>query len=237
MTRIRWTHVTLAAVPALLLLVVGAVVPALRTPSPVYGAAPAPEDSLRRAVAFLEARAAGAREAAMALDIDPATGTVELRHGGVTLRRVTPDRIAVSAGIRHAHPDSAFVARVSDRWGMLPPEPVRHVTAPADTAEANRTPTDVPTESASAFVTLACGDDLIVRLQPSDAGMARRISGALYRVAERISANVSGLLRGTHPEEITLRLTHSDALAIYRALSEGDAVTVRTGPSSGGSRR
>jgi hypothetical protein len=173
----------------------------------------------------------------MALDIDPATGTVELRHGGVTLRRVTPDRIAVSAGIRHAHPDSAFVARVSDRWGMLPPEPVRHITAPADTAEANRTPTDVPTESASAFVTLACGDDLIVRLQPSDAGMARRISGALYRVAERISANVSGLLRGTHPEEITLRLTHSDALAIYRALSEGDAVTVRTGPSSGGSRR
>ncbi len=231
------TRLILAALPALLLLLVAGSMSIVRSTRILHGPAPAPEDSLRRAVTYLEARLDGARVPSMTLAIDPASGTVELFHGPVLLRRVLTDRIAVSAGIRYAHPDSSIRTLVSERRGLLPPEPVRHVTAPADTAEANRMPTDIPTETAGAYLTISCGNDLVVRLQPSDPSPSQRFAGALFRGAERIATNLRDLVRTTRPEEVTVRLPHGDALAIYRALSEGSTIAVRSGRSSGSSNR
>jgi len=234
MTRLRFTLVIL---PALVVLVAGTLPSAIRSADRLWKPAPPAVDSLRRAVAFDEARLAGSRIPRMALDVDPATGIVELRYGATVLRRVRAERIAVSAGIRFAHPDSAVVATVTDRRGLMPPEPVRHVAAPADTAEANDMPTDIPEETAAAFVTVLCGPDLVLHFDPADAATGQRIAGYLYRISERFAANLGSFGSADHPEELTLRLPHADALAFYRALSAGDVVTVRSGPSGASTSR
>lgn len=221
----------IAVAPMLVILAVGGVTPALRQGRALHAPATAGEDSLRREIAFREAQLATARSSRMALHVDPARGLVELRHGAVVLRRVRAEEIRVSPGIRFAHPDSTIRDTVAARVGLIPTDPIRHVAAPADTSEANRAPTDLPVDDTPAYATVLGGQGLLVRLDPSDATAGARLRGRLYRIAERLSGNVRGLLTGSWPEVVTLRLPDADARALYRALSDGDPVIVRSGPS------
>jgi hypothetical protein len=142
--------------------------------------------------------------------------------------------MSASYTLRRNAPDSVIMARLATRDGMIPPEPIRRVEAPADTAEANQAPTEVPVETTPAAVNLVLDNGIVVRLTPNDREGGDHWAIVRYRLFERVRTNLLAAwdaLRMSPPRvrgEITLSVTDADAKALYRALSDGSPVVIRS---------
>lgn len=214
----------LAFVPAVAL--VGAGGSPRRDPDPSL-------DALRRERAFLTGRLAAASDPLIGISVDAGAGTISVELAGVPLRTVTAGKVSIPWAIRSAAPDSVMLTRLVDRTGLIPPEPVRRVEAPADTAEANRAPATVPVETTPAAVNLILENGIVIRLDPDSSS---GIVVPWYRLTERIRDNTRSVvdaIAAREPRirgELRMRMTDADAKAVYRALTNGSPVVLKTGP-------
>lgn len=191
-------------------------------------------DVLQRERAFLAGQVETTRDPLLALAVDPVTRTATVMLAGVPLRTVTADEMSVSYTLRRSSPDSVIMARLASRDGLIAPEPIRRVDAPADTAEANQAPAEVPVETTPAAVNLVLDNGIVIRMTPNDREGRDHWAIVRYRLFERLRTNLVAAwdamllapprIRG----EVTLSVKDADAKALYRALSDGSPVVIRS---------
>lgn len=191
-------------------------------------------DMLQRERAFMAGQVETTRDPLLALALDPVNRTATVMLSGLPLRTVTADEMSVSYALRRISPDSVIMARLVSRDGLIPPEPIRRVEAPADTAEANQAPTEVPIETTPAAVNFVLDNGIVIRMTPNDREGSDHWAIVRYRVFERLSTNVLAAwdaMRFAPPRirgEVNLTVKDADAKALYRALSDGSPVVIRS---------
>lgn len=191
-------------------------------------------DEMLRRKAFLAGQFETTRDPLLSLAVDPVERTATILLSGVPLRTLRASRASVSYALRDVDPDSIVLTRLVSRSGLIPPEPIRRVEAPADTAEANQAPTEVPVETTPAVVNLHLDNGIVIRLTPNDREGADAFAARRYRWMERIRDNALAAwdgLRMAPPRirgEVELEVSDADAKALYRALGDGSPVVLRT---------
>lgn len=227
----------IAGLTVLLVLVVVAALPAatvVRDAAPRAAHEDETLDGLMRRKAFLAGQFETTRDPLLSLSVDPVEKTATILLSGVPLRTVRASGASVSYALRNVDPDSVVIARLVERTGMIPPEPIRRVEAPADTAEANQAPTEVPVETTPAAVNLHLDNGIVIRFTPNDRSGADAFAIVRYRLFERMRNNVIAAwdgLRMAPPRirgEVELDVGDADAKALFRALSDGSPVVLRT---------
>lgn len=229
--RTFWMAALIPSIPALLLAVV---LPALGGDDAERFAPAA------RHLAFLEARLEHAKEARIDVALDLIDSTMSLEIGGVEVHRSPLRSLRVGASLR-SRPDSADASRPAPasfrllrESASIPKVPLRVVTAPRDSAEAERQALQpMPVETGPAHFALWFDGGLVVVATQVPQSRAEWLYRQLFvaRVGlVRSVGKVAHLVRSGErsPEQwIHLELDPADARAIYRALPEDARLAVR----------
>ncbi len=189
------------------------------------------ELDIRRA--YLQARWELSKGDSISLSINLRDSLVSLEMKGTPIRQCRILRFEVSRALErlqakgrlHEWLTTPFTLQKSD-LATLPKAPVRVVTAPRDTLEAQaRAKEEIPLEKNDVHFTLEFDRNLTLAFEQAQdlsfRGRLKKWGYELQRGYASVKEAVHALLAGELPQHrmlITLELTQEDAKAIYRAL-------------------
>ncbi len=196
-------------------------------------------DSLKVAEAFLKNRLEMAAQDEITLAVDLADSVLFLEIQGVTVRQVPVARYRLSRALERARRQHRLTQWLAQPFTLertdatVPRAPVRVVTAPRDTTEAQaRPPQEIPVETSPTHFALHFDRGLSIRVdQPaSPTGFFKKALFSLKERTRTAGRSAGRLARGQAPEHalwIWLELAPEDAKAIYRALPDDARLALR----------
>lgn len=241
----RWLRLLLWALPGVLVVAGFVLWPLFFDPIPLEPSSPsrqAKETSLPRhdpslaalaiEEAFFRNRLMMAKTDSVALAIDLIDSVVTLDIKGVPVRTCKIESFSTSGALLRARRSPRLVSWLSRpfvlrrQWGAISKAPIKKVDAPKDTVEAEKLAAMMPPpDSADVAFVLAFTRNLTIKVSQAEkfsgkGHVQKAVIEALHRgtsLLEELS-ELPRQGRVSPPLTVSIKLSHADAKAIYRAL-------------------
>ncbi len=182
-----------------------------------------------------------AKSDSIGLYIDLVDSIVALQIKGVNVRECKIQRFEISPAIKHLKAKGTLINwletpfTLEQEYATLPKAPIKIVTAPKDTIEANERKTEPPViEKSDVQIKLLFSRSLVVEIKqleaPSAVGHLRNFYHTVQTKVALLREMLAAYLK-LQPYQVALRieldLSQADSKAIYRALPQHAALALR----------